>query len=231
MHFQRRHHTTGKCTAIWIAAGLTWGCSDSDPNPFDDFDVVGSDTNRDGYAYPTDDIGMRPRNGTTPGQRLPNMSFRGYLDGRKEDGLQIASFADYYDPTQSRSDLFIIVAVSLYCPHCQAQTRAMVALEDWFDDAKVRVVEVAIEGAENNRPLALADVDDWLNKMGMSFTVLIDAEARRIREYATIHYVPWNVRVDPRSMEVLSIEQGEIGNFRLYAQQGLDWVASHEPRR
>ena len=206
------------------------GCTDSDSETFSDVDVVGRNVNPEGIAYPSDDWGMRPIRGKTRGQRLPNLSFSGYPKSNVADGLKIVSFADYYDPNQLHSKLLIVVGVSLYCPHCQAETRAIVASDNTLRRAGVEIIEVAFEGSVRGRSLVLKDVNNWVDKMNTGFTVVIDAAAKRFVDYATIDAVPWNVRVDPRSMEVLSIEPGELLDFDLYAEQGLSWIATHDPR-
>ncbi len=67
-------------------------CEDCDP--FDDVDVTGRDHNPDGVPYPTDNLGLTPRSGNTPGQHIPNFTYRGYVDSNREAGLQTISLAD-----------------------------------------------------------------------------------------------------------------------------------------
>jgi hypothetical protein len=224
----------------WLVTSLALGlgvssfaaCSSKEPPPppFDDVDVTGRDVNPDGIAYPTDDWGARPRNGTNPGQRLPNFSFQGYPDSKRGDGLQVVSFADFYDPSQQRHRLMYLVIVVAWCPHCQAETRAIVANSSEFRANGVQVVQTMIEGAVPGRPLSLVDVDAWMDTMATDFTVLIDVNAKRLASVADIAGVPWNALVDTRSMEVLAVTVGEIVDVSGYVDKGLTWVATHEAR-
>ncbi len=208
-------------------------CSSSDapaPPAFDDVDVTGRTTNPDGVAYPTTDLGARARNGDTPGQRIPNFSFQGYPNSDRSQGLQIVSLADYYDPGQARHKLMYLVAAVCWCPHCQAETRAIVANSSALRDKGVVVVQTLMEGADPDRPLSLVDVDQWVSGMGTDFTVLIDSEAKRLGTVANIAGVPLNMLVDTRSMEVLDITIGQLDDVVGYADAGVSWVSTHAPR-
>jgi len=202
----------------------------ADPPPFDDVDVAGRSANPDGVAYPTEDWGARPRSASGPGQRIPDFSFQGYPDSKREDGLQVVSFADFYDPEQVRYKLMYLVAVVGWCPHCQAETRRIVANTDKLRAEGVVIVQTMMEGADPDRPLSLVDVDDWVASMGTRFTVLIDVEAKRLGTVADISGVPWNAMIDTRSMEVLDVTEGEIDDVLSYVAGGLGWVSTHEPR-
>ncbi len=214
-----------------FAIGVGTACSSEDsPTPFNDVDVVGTDRNPEGIPYPSDDWGARPRDGNKPGQRLPNFSFQGYPDSRKDDGLQVVSMADYFDPSQQHHKLMFLMVVVAWCPHCQAETRAVVKLNDSFRANGIRVVQTIVEGKRRGSPLSLADVDDWVDTMTPPFSVLIDVNAKRLGTVATIRGVPWNALIDTRSMEILSIAEGELAYPASYANDGLNWVATHEPR-
>jgi len=212
-------------------AGCSSGASDeSDPPPFDDVDVTGRDVNPDGAAYPTDDWGARPRDESRPGQRIPNFSFQGYPDSQRELGLKIVSFADYYDPGQSRHKLMYLIAVVGWCPHCQAETRAIVAGSSAFRAQGVQVVQTMMAGAERDRPLSLVDVDEWIGRMGTTFTVLIDVDAKRLGTVATVSGVPWNALIDTRSMELIAVTIGELVDVPGYVTAGLTFVDTFPAR-
>ncbi len=200
------------------------------PPPFDDVDVAGRSVNPDGLAYPADDWGARPRSGTRPGQRIPNFSFQGYPDSKREEGLRVVSFADFYDPEQVRYKLMYLVAVVGWCPHCQAETRRIVASTDTLRADGVVIVQTMMEGADPDRPLSLVDVDGWVDAMGTRFTVLIDVEAKRLGTVADIKGVPWNAMIDTRSMEVLDVTEGELDDVLSYVAGGLGWVSTHDAR-
>ena len=218
------------CTVLGLALGIGTGCSEEDPPPFDDVDVAGRDTNPDGVPYPADDWGLEDRSKRVPGQRLPNFTFWGYPDSDRFAGLQPVSFADYYDPDQRRHKLMFLVGVVAYCPHCQNETRALVEATSAMHDVGVRVVQVMFQGSKPGRALSLLDVDNWVKGMGTKFTVLIDAEARRVGTVAGFIAVPWNVLLDTRSMEVLLVDYGELTDVRAFVDIAVRWVDSHGPR-
>lgn len=221
---------------IFLAAPLLAlsACSSSEappPPPFDDVDVTGRSANPEGVPYPSDDWGARPRDGATPGQRIPNFSFQGYPNSDRSKGLQVVSFADYYDPGNARYKLMYLIAAVTWCPHCQAETRAVVASSAALRDKGVVVVQTIMQGASRSRPLSLVDIDDWMAGMGTDFTILIDAEAKRLGTVADISGVPWNALIDPRSMEVLDVTIAQEDDPVAYVGPALQWAAANPPRQ
>ena len=216
---------------LFAVVSLAAGCGSSDPPPpFDDVDVAGREANPDGLAYPTNDLGGTPRNKTTPGKRFPNLSFQGYPDSDRSNGLQVVSMADSFDPDQKRNKLMHFVGAVVWCPHCQAETRAMAASDAGLRAKGVVTVETLMEGPDGDRPLSLVDLDDWVADMHTNFTVLIDVEGRRLGSVASLEGVPWNALIDTRTMEILDVTVGEVTDLSAYIDSGLTWVASNGPR-
>jgi hypothetical protein len=219
------------CTATWLWIPIgSLGCSHNDELAFDDVDVVGRDSNPDAVAYPTDDLGGRARSGSTPGNRIPNFTFRGYPNSERSSGLKVVSLADYFDPEQRRNKVLHIVAAVAWCPHCAAQTQAMVAATAQLRAAGAESVQTLMQAPDPDRGLRLTDLDDWVDRFQTQFTVVLDVEGRRLSSIADMGSVPWNALIDTRTMEILSVTSGVPGDFSAYVQTALDWVASHPPR-
>ncbi|MCL2822694.1 MAG: redoxin domain-containing protein [Polyangiaceae bacterium] len=219
---------------VWGIAAVLFvgavGCSEDDPTPFEDVDVVGRDKNPEGVEYPSDDWGMRPRKGGVPGQRVPNFSFSGYPNSDLGGGLQVVSMADYYDPSRQHRKLMWLIAVAPYCPYCQGETRAIVSESAALRDAGVEVVQLVITAVDYRRPLSLEDVEWWISKMGTDFTVLIDANARRLGSVMPLEGVPINIVVDVRSMEVLTVQEWATFEPLEYVGRWVGWVGEHAAR-
>jgi hypothetical protein len=207
-------------TAVGIptAAGCSTACT------FDDPDVAGRDRNPDGIPYPTDRLGTRPRQGTTPGDHFPNLTFQGYPDSNRAAGLQTISLADYYDPQASRHRVLHVMAAAMWCPHCQNETDRMAELAPTLRTEGAEFVQVVINGPSSGTAADLCDVDSWMEEHATNFTVVFDARAKRLGAVADVSAVPWNALIDTRTMEVLDVSVGAPADFAAYVRAALDVV-------
>lgn len=220
----------GRLPALLLAA-LVVGCSEETIEPpFADVDVEGRSANPDGLAYPTDDLGGRPREGDKPGARIPNFSFQGYPDGDRARGLQVVSLADYYDPTQKRNKVLHLTAAVAWCPHCQAQTATMVAAEPSVHLKGVEIVQTLMEGPHPGASPSLGDLDQWVAERAANLTVVFDSEGRRLSTVANLSGVPWNAAIDTRSMEVLEVMTGSPEDYAAWIGKHVQWVGSNPAR-
>ncbi len=216
---------------LWLACALApFGCARQAPGepPFDDIDVPGHDTNPDGVAYPTADVGGRARKGTIAGSRIPNFTFQGYPDSDRSRGLQTVSLADLYDPGQQRHKLLHVMAAVAWCPHCAAQTQAMVQAAPQLREAGLVILQTLMEAPDPSRALTLSDLGNWIDRFGTPFTVVFDVEGRRLSTIANLEAVPWNAFIDTRTMEILDAGLGEIPDYPAQVQGLLQWV-EHNP--
>lgn len=212
--------------AVLTAATLA-GC-DSDC-AFDDVDVPGRDRNPDGVPYPTDRLGTTPRNGATPGDHFPNLTFQGYPDSNRAAGLQTISLADYHDPDATRHRLLHLMAAALWCPHCQHETDLMAAFVPTLTAEGAVFVQAAIYGPSRGEAPDLCNVDSWITSHGTNFTVVFDVDARRLGSVVEISGVPWNTLIDTRTMEVLDVTIGTPADFEAYIRSALDAVGTPPP--
>jgi hypothetical protein len=206
------------------------GCSSDDGLAFDDVDVTGRDVNPDAIPYPKDDLGGSPRSGSTPGNRIPNFTFRGYPNSDRASGLKVVSLADYFDPDQRRNKVLHVMAAVAWCPHCAAQTQQMVAVTDSLRALGAESLQTLMQAPDPERALRLSDLDDWVERFHTRFTVVFDVQGRRLSTVADMSAVPWNALIDTRTMEILSVTSGGTGDFAAYLQGALDWVAHNPPR-
>jgi hypothetical protein len=211
-----------------VAAGATLlvalgagggGCSDD--CALDDSDVAGRSANPDGVAYPTDSWGL------TPGARLPNFTFQGYRDSARDRGLEAVSMADFYDPTGSRLRVLLLVVGVMWCPHCQAETTELGAVAPTLRAEGAEIVQVLVEGEGHGEGPDRCELDDWVEEMATTFTVLVDVGARRIERYAAIDGVPWNALIDARTMEVIDAGAGQPADVAESVRAALAWVDAH----
>jgi hypothetical protein len=217
---------TGALSLLAASAALvlatTGGCNGD--CSFDDPDVAGRDRNPDGVAYPTDRLGALPRQGTTPGEHFPNLTFQGYPDSNRAAGLQTISLADYYDPQASRHRVLHLMASSMWCPHCQRETDLMATLVPTLRAEGAEFVQVLINGPSRGTAADLCDVESWAAEHATNFTLVFDANARRLGSVADISAVPWNALIDTRTMEVLDVSLGVPADFAAYVRAALTTV-------
>jgi len=214
--------------ALLVISSATIGCSED--CDFDDVDVQGRAHNPEGLSYPTDRLGAAPRDGHVPGDRIPNFTFRGFVDSNREAGLQTVSFADYYDPNEQRSARVLhLMVVAMWCPYCRAETESMVPHVPTLRSEGASFVQVIIDGPEQQEAPDLCNVADWIDSMNTNFTILFDINARRLSSVIELNSIPFNALIDLRSMEVLAADVGVPIDFPAYVREALSWVASNPP--
>ncbi len=210
---------------VGLAAFVLAGCEED--CDFNDVDVAGNDHNPEGVPYPTGQLGARPRQGSIPGDTIPNFMFRGYVDGDTSGGLRTVSLADYFDPSGERNLVLHLMAAAMWCPVCTGQTEAMVAAQAALRAEGAVVVQAIIMGPDPDVPPDRCDLVDWIEQEDTNFTVVLDVEARRIASVTVINAVPWNALVDTRTMEVLQAGEGAPQDYAGYVRSALDWVAAN----
>jgi hypothetical protein len=197
---------------------------------FPDEDVPGREANPDGVAYPTDDLGGRPRAGGRYGQRIPNLTFQGYVRSDRAAGLKVVSLADYFDPESKRYKLLHVMLAASWCSICMAQTREMVAAAAGLEAKGLVTVQALVQGPTPRYGPTLADFDAWLDKHKTTHTMVIDVRGHRFLTVWNFDAVPVNALVDPRTMEILDAGVGAPSSFTAYVDAGFEAVAG-PPRK
>ncbi len=215
-------------SVLTLAAALACS-SDDGPAPFPDPDLAAVATNPDGMAYPTEGLGGRKRAGRTPGDRIPNFTFRGYRNGRA-GGLETISLAEYFDPDQKRHKVLHIQIAATWCAICSSELEATVGVVEPLGERGIRFLEVIVSGATAGKGPALEEVDQWVDRHKTNFPTAIDVAARRLGPLGISGAaVPYDILVDTRTMEILDSSVGAPLDVGKYVLDGLRWVENNPP--
>jgi thiol-disulfide isomerase/thioredoxin len=168
------------------------------------------DTNPDGVAYPTDNIGTNARSGNRAGNRIANYKFVGYPDGDPSKGLQPISLANYFDPTGTKVKLIHIQASGSWCPHCVKELEAVSPIKDKLDERKVVWIVSLAEGPTPGTPSKVSDLDKWLDSYKPPFTHVLDSGNKNLGPFYDAAALPWNASISAKTMEILSSGTGAI---------------------
>jgi hypothetical protein len=175
----------------------------------------------DGGAYPTTNIGGQPRTASKAGQIFPNLTLEGVRSAATQDTLTTVSMAEYYDPTGSRYDLLHVIGIFMWCPHCNNETNNLSTIPTWQAAHRVAVVQIAMENNSGASP-GLSDLQTWVSKYNLDFPILMDGQGVQLGQYFSVSSVPLNIVVNPRTMEVLDVTVGEVGDCQAYEQGFLN---------
>ena len=195
---------------------------------FPDPDITPAPANPDGVPYPTDNIGWTARKGTIRGDRIANMAFQGYADSNRAAGLKTVSLADYFDPSAARYKAIHIQISATWCSICASETRATVAAREMLVAEGAVLLQVIAQGAVSPNGPSLADFTGWMDKHQTNFTVLLDARAKRTAPLGVAGF-PFNVLIDPRTMEILTANLGAPTDVPKYVRLALTFVGQAKP--
>jgi hypothetical protein len=207
-----------RISAILFLTGVGAACSGGAGGlrvPMPDADPTPATTTSDGIAYPTTNIGGRPRSGAVAGQVFPNLTLDGIRSLATIDEPAVVSSTEFYDPSGARYDLLHVVAVFFWCPHCNSETKDLATLASWRREHRVAVLEIAMQGYGSASP-DWSDLQKWVRDHDLDFPVVVDAKGALLGQFFPVNAVPLNIIVDPRTMEVLAVDVGEVGDIATY---------------
>lgn len=188
-----RHVTpTALLLAYFLVSALAGGCSDAGGG---------------GLHMPIPDAG----------QVFPNLDLQGIRSAAATDQLEVISTWEPYDPEGLRYDLLHVMVVFLWCPHCNRETAGVAKIAAWQTEHRVAVLQIATQGYSSAAP-TLADLRRWAVDHGLTFPVLVDGQGAQLGAYFSVESVPVNIMVNPRTMAVLAIDVGEVGDVQAYEQ-------------
>ena len=218
-----------KRLAFTFLCAVLAGCSTDDPPPdAPDPELPGRDANPDGVPYPTDSLGGIERASNRPGQRIPNFTFQAYVNGDRSKGLQTISLADFYDPDQKRHKVLDIQISQVWCTICSVETESTSQVIDELTAEGAVFLQVMTSGADAGRGPSLGELDQWVERHSMTYTLALDVRGRRMNSIG-VSTVPWDILIDTRTMEILDSSAGAPADVPRYVRDGLQWVATHEP--
>jgi hypothetical protein len=179
-----------------------------------DADVAGQSANPDGTPYPTASIGGRIA------QIFPNLTLPGIRSAATIDSLSVVSMSEYYDPAGARYDLLHVIGIFLWCPHCNNETNDLMQIAGWRADHRVAAIQIAMEGYGSASP-GWNELQKWIRDHNTDFPVVVDGQGVELGQYFPVGSVPLNIVVAPRTMEILSVDIGEVGDVQAYQQRFL----------
>ena len=217
-------------TACIAALLPSSGCSSKEgPEELADPDLPVVATNPDGVPYPTDRLGGQERRRGSPGDRIPNLTFRAYRSGRA-GGLETVSLAEYYDPGARRHKVLHVQLAATWCAVCSSELSATVPVAAPLREEGVVFVEVIVSGQTPGAGPSLAEVDAWVDRHGTTFPTAIDVRARRLGPLGVSGAVmPHDILVDTRTMEILDSSVGAPLDVAVYVRDGLRFVEENPP--
>jgi hypothetical protein len=198
-------------------------------------DTGGTEVNPYGVAYPTTGIGFKPRSdpsSNTPGDKIKNFKFLGYLNSDKGGGLTTISLADFFDPETKNYKLLHISVAGVWCYWCKEETKALVPLIPQLQQKKVIYI-TALSENNSHGPAVQSDLDYWINTWHTNYTQVLDPGNRDLGPFFTSAGIPWNGNFDARTMEILSsvtsAPAGADGQIDILGdvQPWLDWIDQH----
>jgi hypothetical protein len=173
-----------------------------------------------GVPYPTTNIGGRPGSGGQPGQIFPNLTLQGIRSSASLDTQTTVSFSEYFDPQGQRFDLLHVMGIFMWCPHCDNETKAVSNIAAWQSAHRVAAVQIAMSGYGSD-PATWSDLRKWITDHNLTIPVLLDAKGVQLGQYFQVGAVPVNIVVNPRTMEILAVDIGEVGDVQSYEQKFL----------
>jgi hypothetical protein len=171
--------------------------------------------------YPAEDVGGRPRSAGQPGQTLPNLTLTGIRSVASLDASATVSMADYFDPQGARYDLLHVIGIFMWCSHCNNETNNLSRIADWQAQHRVAALQIAMQGYGGSAP-TWTELQKWVSDHNLTVPVLLDPSGAQLGQSFKVNSVPVNIVVNPRTMEVLAVNIGEVGDLQSYEQGFLD---------
>lgn len=169
------------------------------------------DVNPYGQAYPTDNLGTNPRQGKTPGNRIPNYKFMGYPDGDMSKGLQPVSLAQFFDPEARKYKLLHISASATWCVYCREEIQTVAPMKAKLDERKVAWLVSLAEGPASGVPSTKDDLDKWMKNFSPPYTHVWDPGNKNFGPFYDAAALPWNCNINAKTMEILASGVGAQG--------------------
>jgi hypothetical protein len=164
-------------------------------------------------------MSQRPRPDAQARQIFPDLTFQGVRSKATMATPETISLSEYSDPTGARYDLLHVTGIFMWCPHCNNETNDLVSIAAWQAQHRVAVIQIAMEGYGGASP-SWTEVQQWVGDHNLGFPLLVDGQGAELGKYFPVNSVPVNIAVNPRTMEVLDVQIGEVGSCQSY-EQGL----------
>jgi hypothetical protein len=166
-------------------------------------------------AYPTENRGTA--RGEVPGD---NLTWEGYVDGSPETS-QIG-ISEYYDCAAARGiNALLVVQSATWCGLCQEEAgdidRHMSEASGWRAKG-IEVLTLMIEDIDGS-PANVRTALNWRNQFKLNTsTVAADPAFSFVDRTSDVIGLPEIIVIDPRTMEVIDVQQGYSGDHTLLEQ-------------
>jgi hypothetical protein len=206
-------------------------------------------TNPYGVAYPTSNIGIIARSGTsstaTPGNIIANFSFLGYVNTDPGTPTSVQSapttihLADFYDPAEKKYKILHLNVAARWCAPCNDEADELTGTPPYGTGGSsvakglasdgIAVFSLLTEGTTLGTAATLSDLKTWVTGKGVDYTMGIDPEQAMLGVFFTAAAIPWNADVDARTMEILEQGEGVSSTFLGDIEDWATWVKQNPP--
>ncbi|HEX7501241.1 MAG TPA: hypothetical protein VF524_13200, partial [Polyangia bacterium] len=90
----------------------------------------------------------------------------------------------------------------------------------WRADHRVGAIQIAMEGYGGASP-GWNELQKWVGDHGLDFPVVVDGQGIELGQHFSVDSVPLNIVVNPRTMEIITVDIGEVGDVEAYEQRFL----------
>jgi hypothetical protein len=178
------------------------GSSEASSPPDDDTGVAPPDPTPAPLTYPSGPYGF------AVGQVFPNRTLQAMHGG----SYSSMSMLDLYDPDGSRGINGIYLdAAAEWCTACRAEAPMLQTM--WtsrYQSRGARIVTALLQNASSG-PADEATVQRWISAFGITYDVAADPTYSTIAATGGTVPIPYGYVIDPRTMRVQSIMEGESG--------------------
>ncbi len=197
------------------------------PVPQDPGQTAPTNTNPNGVAYPTGNLGYALHT------RIPNLRFTGYKAKDPSAPIatagtpQVVQLADFYNPDGKNGNTIIIhiSAGSRWCPPCNAEASDVSGYDYQTNKrtgpgvaanlaaAGVVFVDALIDGFTPGIAASVDDLRGWVDDHQVNFTQVLDPNSAETGALFLQAAIPWNADIDARSMEIIGVMHGSSGTL------------------
>jgi hypothetical protein len=212
-------------------------------------DGGGGITNPYGVPYPTENIGIIARSGTsagsTPGNVISNFHFLGYISTdpgtptSDKGSPTVINLSDFYDPAEKKYKVLHLNVAARWCAPCNDEADELTGSPPFgtgggsvmtgLAQDGVAVFSLLTEGTTMGTPATVSDLQAWVTGKGVDYDMGIDPEQAMLGVFFTGAEIPWNADVDARTMEILEQGEGVSPTFLQDIEGWATWVEQNKP--
>lgn len=179
-------------------------------------------TNPYGTAYPTTNLGWKPRAGATRGDRIANLTFTGYAPSATSTSA--LSLAAVYDPEGRTHDIVALLAVGLWDNYSSQMITSLASSVP----SRTAIVVVVGQGTKPGDDATLADLAVQRARLPQAVNVL-DAGFKLLGPMFDAAALPFVAVLDARTMEIVSAAVGALPNPKQSLEDARTAVLSRPP--